>query len=42
MLEHLFESVKIETIPNVVFIDSAEEGMILEVAKPADPTIILL
>ena len=40
MLEHLFESVEVEAVPDVVLVDSAEEGVVFEVAEPADPAVI--
>ena len=42
MLEHLFKSVEVEAIPDVVFVNSREEGMIVEVAEPTDPSVVLL
>lgn len=42
MVEHLFESVEVEAIANVLFVDPAEELVVLEVAEPVDPAIALL
>jgi xanthosine utilization system XapX-like protein len=41
MIEHLLESAQIEAIANVFLVDFAEELMILEVTKPADPSVAL-
>jgi hypothetical protein len=41
VVEHLLESVEIEAIPDVLFVDLAEELMVFEVAEPADPAVAL-
>ena len=41
MFEHLFEAIEVEAVPDVVLVDSAEEGVVFEVAEPADPAIVL-
>lgn len=42
MIKHLFESVEVEAIADVLFVDPAEKLMILKVAEPVDPAIALL
>ena len=42
VLKHLFETVKIEAVSDVVFINSGEESMIVKVTKPADPSVVFL
>jgi hypothetical protein len=42
VIEHLLEPIEVEAVPNVLFIDLAEELMILQVAEPADPPVALL
>ena len=42
VVKHLFESVEVEGIANVLFVNLTKELMILKVAKPADPTVRLL
>lgn len=40
MVKHLFESVQIEAVPDVLLVNFGEEGVILQGAEPADPAII--
>ena len=42
VIEHLFQSIEVEAISDVLFIYLAKELMILEVAEPAYPSITLL
>ena len=42
MVEELFDTVEVEVVAYVLFIDFAEELVIFEVAKPADPAYALL
>jgi hypothetical protein len=42
VLEHLFEAVEVETIPDVVLVYPAEVSVVLEVAEPADPAVVFL
>ena len=42
VLEHLLEAVEVETIPDVVLVYPAEVSVVLEVAEPADPTVVFL
>jgi hypothetical protein len=42
MVKHLFQSVKIEAVTDVLFVNFAEELMVLQVAEPADPSVAFL
>jgi hypothetical protein len=42
MVEHLFDTVKVEVVTNVLLIDFAEELMVLKIAEPVDPASTLL
>jgi hypothetical protein len=42
MVEHLLDSVEVEIITNILFIDFAEELVVFEIAEPADPAYTLL
>lgn len=39
VVEHVFETIEVETISDVLLIDFAEKLVIFEIAKPADPAI---
>ena len=41
VFKHLLKSIQIEAIPDVILVDSGEEGVILEVAEPTDPAVVL-
>ena len=40
VLKHLFESVKVEAVPDVILIDSAEKGVVFKIAEPANPAVV--
>ena len=42
VVEHLFESIEIEGVADVLFVNLAEELVVFEVAEPADPAVALL
>ena len=42
MVEHLFDSVEVEVVADVLFVDFAEKLVVLEVAEPTDPAHGLL
>jgi hypothetical protein len=42
VIEHLLESVEVKAVPDVFFVHFAEELVVLQVAKPADPPVALL
>ena len=42
MVEHGFEAVKVEAVTDVLFVDFAEELVVLKPAEPADPAVALL
>lgn len=42
VVEHLFESVEVEGVADVLFVDLAEELVVLQTAEPAYPTVALL
>ena len=41
VIEHLFESVEVEAISDVLLVHFAEELVVFEVAEPADPSVWL-
>lgn len=42
MIEELFNSVEVEVVTDVLFINFAEELVVFEITKPADPADALL
>lgn len=42
MVEHLFESIQIESIGDVVVVHFAEELMVFQTDEPVDPTFALI
>lgn len=42
MFKHLLESVKVEAISYVFFVNFAEEGVVFEAAEPVDPPVLLV
>jgi hypothetical protein len=41
VVEHLFETVEVEAVADVLFIYFAEELVVLQVAEPVYPTVAL-
>ena len=39
VIEHLFESVEVEAVSDVLLVHFAEELVVFEVAEPADPSV---
>jgi hypothetical protein len=42
VFKHLFESIEVERVADVVFVDAAEVSVVFEVAEPADPAVVFL
>lgn len=42
MVEHLFQSVEVETVTDVLFINFAEKLMVFEPTEPTYPAVALL
>ena len=42
VVEHLLKAIKVKAIADVLIVDPAEELMILEITKPADPPVAVL
>jgi hypothetical protein len=38
VIEHLFNSVEVEIIANIILINFAKESMVFKTAEPIDPT----
>ena len=39
VIEHLFESVEVEAVSDVLLVHFAEELVVFKVAEPADPSV---